>query len=60
MYINKYGIVNNNNNGDNNQNTVSTATDRKSMTVATQHYVYRPLAIGNIHRGTIKYNKILL
>jgi hypothetical protein len=59
MYINKYDI-NNNNNGDNNQNTVSTATGRKSMTVATQYYVYRPLAIDNIHRGTIKYNTIHL
>jgi hypothetical protein len=34
--------------------TVSTAT------VATQNYVHRPLAIDNIHRGTIKYNTVNL
>jgi hypothetical protein len=36
------------------------ATGRKSMTVATQYYVYRTLAIDNIHRATIKYNTIHL
>jgi hypothetical protein len=60
MYLNKYAIINNNNNGNNNQNTVSTATGRESITVVTQYYVYKPLAIDNIHKGTIIYNTIHL